>query len=69
MSTFSNCVTCGMVCHAATMCSAVLRRMPRIALRSIAPNWLKSGSGSKANPPPAGAPAGPATLPVITFLA
>src|SRR5688572_32552796 len=44
MSALSNCVTCGIAFHAWLKCSAVLRRMPVIGLRSTSPHLLKSGS-------------------------
>ena len=48
MSARSNCVTCGIVAHAALRCSAVLRRTARIGCRSTSPQRVKSGSGTAA---------------------
>ena len=56
MSARSCCVTCGIVAQAAVRCSAVLRRTARIGCRSISPQRVKSGSGSRGaprRPPPA----------------
>ncbi len=47
MSALSNWVTCGIVFHACDRCSAVLRRMPDIGLRSTAPHFEKSGSATE----------------------
>ena len=54
MSALSNCVTCGIAFQAWLRCSAVLRRMPVIGLRSTSPHFAKSGS---AGPTPTGAAA------------
>ena len=61
MSALSNCVTWGMVFHAWLRCSAVLRRMPDMALRSTSPHFEKSGS---AGPLPAGRDAAAAWPPL-----
>ena len=45
MSALSCCVTCGMVFQAFDKCSAVLRRILLIGLRSTSPHFAKSGSG------------------------
>ena len=50
MSALSNCVTCGIVFHAWLRCSAVLRRMPVIGLRSTSPHFAKSGSAGPTMP-------------------
>ena len=50
MSALSNCVTCGIDSQALVRCSAVLRRMPVIGLRSTSPHLLKSGSAGAAAP-------------------
>ena len=47
MSALSNWVTCGMAFQACDRCSAVLRRMPVIGLRSTAPHFEKSGSATE----------------------
>ena len=47
MSALSNWVTCGMAFQACDRCSAVLRRMPDIGLRSTAPHFEKSGSATE----------------------
>ena len=44
ISALSFCVTCGIELQASHMCSAVLRRTPRIETRSIFPHLLKSGN-------------------------
>ncbi len=58
MSALSCCVTCGMAFQACVRCSAVLRRMLLIGLRSTSPHLVKSGSAEGAlagTPPPANA--------------
>ncbi len=45
MSALSCWVTCGIAFQACDRCSAVLRRMLLIGLRSTAPHFVKSGSG------------------------
>ena len=60
MSALSCCVTCGMTFQAWPRCSAVLRRMLLIGLRSTSPHLVKSGSARRrgrgaAAPPPASA--------------
>ena len=47
MSALSNWVTCGMAFQACDRCSAVLRRMPVIGLRSTAPHFEKSGNATE----------------------
>ena len=48
MSALSCWVTCGITRHALPRCSAVLRRMLLIGLRSTSPHFVKSGSGRRA---------------------
>src|SRR3989338_3984331 len=64
ISALSNCVTCGMAAQAKVKCSAVLRRILFMALRSISPHLEKSGKGCCAMPLPARA-----TAPVFKALA
>ena len=52
MSALSCCVTCGMTFQAWPRCSAVLRRMLLIGLRSTSPHLVKSGSGRRRGAPP-----------------
>ena len=47
MSALSYCVTCGIVVHAALRCSAVLRRMSRIGLRSIVAPLARSRAAAR----------------------